>query len=98
MPSPRNIPKWDMSLSYNRICHVQSIYSKEYKAFLKRLRAKRLELGKTQVGVARSLRKPQSFVSKIESGERRLGPLELKAVAKLYGVSVDWLLSGRKGR
>ena len=75
---------------------MQSIYSKEYAAFLKRLKGRRQELGKTQVEVAKSLKKPQSFVSKIESGERRLDPLELKAVAGLYGVSVDWLLQHAK--
>ena len=71
---------------------MQSIYSEQYKEFLARLRAKRLELRKTQVAVARALGKPQSFVSKIENGERRLDPLELKALAGLYKVSVDWLL------
>lgn len=76
---------------------MQSIYSGEYRAFLKRLKARRLELGKTQVAVAKALKKPQSFVSKIESGERRLDPLELKALAKIYGVSLDWLL-GEKNK
>jgi len=71
---------------------VQSIYSSEYKVFLARLRQQRLAKQWTQVQVARALGKPQSFVSKIERGERRLDPLELKAVAKLYGVSVDRLL------
>lgn len=83
-------------VSYNRIRYVQSIYSREYKVFLKRLKARRVELGKTQVEVAKTLKKPQSFVSKIESGERRLDPLELKAVAGLYGVSVDWLVGSSK--
>ncbi len=71
---------------------MQSIYSSEYKVFLARLRQQRLAKQWTQVQVARALGKPQSFVSKIERGERRLDPLELKAVAKLYGVSVDRLL------
>lgn len=71
---------------------MQSIYSSEYKVFLARLRQQRLVKQLTQVQVARALGKPQSFVSKIERGERRLDPLELKAVAKLYGVSVDRLL------
>ncbi len=84
------------TVSYNRIRYVQSIYSTEYKIFLGRLKNRRLELGKTQVEVARILKKPQSFVSKIESGERRLDPLELKAVASMYGVSVDWLLGKQK--
>ena len=72
---------------------MQSIYSSEYKAFLARLRQLRLTKRLTQVQVAKALRKPQSFVSKIESGERRLDPLELKAVARLYGVTVDRLLN-----
>ena len=71
---------------------MQSIHSPEYKTFLGRLRQKRLAKGLTQVQVARVMGKPQSFVSKIEKGERRLDPLELKAIAKLYGVSVDRLL------
>ena len=79
-------------ISYSRIEHVQSIYSSEYKVFLKRLRESRLAKGLTQVRVAKALGKPQSFVSKIEHGERRLDPLELKALAKLYRVSLDRLV------
>lgn len=44
------------------------------------LRQVRLEYGLTQVELARRLRKPQSFVSKYESGERRLDILELREV------------------
>lgn len=75
---------------------MQSIYSPEYKAFLARLRQCRLAKRLTQVQVAKALRKPQSFVSKIERGERRLDPLELRAVAKLYGISLDRLLGHSK--
>ncbi len=71
---------------------MPSIYSPEYKTFLTRLRQSRLAKHLTQVAVAKALRKPQSFVSKIEHGERRLDPLELKALAKLYRVSVDHLV------
>lgn len=74
---------------------MQSIYSDEYRAFLRRLKAQRLARQKTQVEVARALGKPQSFVSKVERGERRLDPLELKRLAALYGVSVDWLVGKR---
>ena len=71
---------------------MQSIYSPDYKAFLARLRQRRLAKRLTQVQVAKALGKPQSFVSKVETGERRLDPLELKAMAKLYDVSIDRLL------
>jgi transcriptional regulator with XRE-family HTH domain len=38
----------------------------------------------TQVEVARLLRRPQSFVSKSESGERRVDFIELRHFAKIY--------------
>lgn len=74
---------------------MQSIYSSDYKKFLERLRDIRRTSGLTQIEVAKALKKPQSFVSKIESGERRLDPIELKRIAQLYKVSVDWLLGGK---
>ena len=47
---------------------------------LKLLRAVRKEAGLTQAEVARKLRRPQSFVSKYEIGERRLDLIELREV------------------
>ena len=57
--------------------------------FLKKLRAARLEAGLTQQEVARSLRRPQSFVSKCESGERRVDVVELERFARLYGKRLE---------
>ena len=57
----------------------------EYRRFLQRLQKARLDAGLTQVEVARRLRRPQSFVSKCESGERRVDVVELAAFARLYG-------------
>ena len=57
----------------------------EYRRFLARLREARERAGLTQVEVARRLRVHQSFVSKSESGERRVDVIELVAFAKLYG-------------
>lgn len=45
----------------------------------------RLEAGLSQAQVARRLRKDQSFVSKCESGERRVDVVELVRLARLYG-------------
>jgi transcriptional regulator with XRE-family HTH domain len=44
-----------------------------------------VEAGLTQVEVAQKLKCPQSFVSKIESGERRVDVVELNELAGIYG-------------
>ena len=43
-----------------------------------------MEAGLTQGGVAALLEKPQSFVSKSESGERRVDAVELRHFAEIY--------------
>jgi transcriptional regulator with XRE-family HTH domain len=53
---------------------------REVAALLKTLKSLRLEAGLSQAQVAKALGVPQSFVSKYESGERRLDFLELRAV------------------
>ena len=52
------------------------------------LRQIRLEAGLRQVDVAQRLGQPQSFVSKYESGERRLDLLELSQVCEVVGISL----------
>jgi transcriptional regulator with XRE-family HTH domain len=53
------------------------------------LRQIRREAGLGQVELARRLGKPQSFVSKYESGERRLDPLDLQEVCEAVGISLE---------
>ena len=71
----------------------KSIYTKEYDAFLEKLKQARVNKGLTQVDVAKKLRKPQSYVSKIEMGERRIDVIELKKLAALYGKSLSFFES-----
>ena len=66
-----------------------SDYIRKYRAFLVKLRQAREDAGLKQRDVARALRKPQSFVSKCESGERRVDFVELLEFAKVY----RWALS-----
>lgn len=47
----------------------------------------------TQVQLAAKLGVPQPFVSKYESGQRRLDVVELRYVAEALGVSVSALLT-----
>ena len=53
------------------------------------LRQIRVEAGFRQTDLARRLAKPQSFVSKYESGERRLDVLELRRICQVLGVSLE---------
>ncbi|MBZ5563616.1 MAG: helix-turn-helix domain-containing protein [Acidobacteriia bacterium] len=59
-------------------------HRQRYRNFLERLRQARHDAGLTQVDVARRLRRPQSFISKCESGERRIDVIELEELARLY--------------
>ncbi len=70
------------------------VHSSQYQDFLRRLRAARVSKGLMQTEVARRLGKPQSYVSKCESGERRVDVVELMAFATVYGCPVtDFLPS-----
>lgn len=51
-----------------------------------------MKAGMTQVQVAVALGLPQSFVSKCESGERRVDAVELERFAKLYRKPVTYFL------
>ncbi len=68
---------------------MSTVHSSRYRQFLKKLRAARLEAGLTQQEVARALRRPQSFVSKCESGERRVDVVEPERFARLFGKGVE---------
>jgi transcriptional regulator with XRE-family HTH domain len=52
--------------------------------------------GRTQAEVAKTLGRPQSFVAKCESGERRVDVIELEEFARLYGRSVLFFLPKRE--
>jgi transcriptional regulator with XRE-family HTH domain len=63
--------------------------SKEQKLLQELLRQLRIEAGLTQSDLARSLGEPQSYISKYESGERRLDFLEVRHLCVKLGVSVS---------
>ncbi len=56
------------------------------------LREARTAAGLRQADLARRLGKPQSFVSKYESGERRLDLVELRQVCAAIGISLEELV------
>jgi ribosome-binding protein aMBF1 (putative translation factor) len=69
---------------------MSSVHSAQYRKFLDRFRQARIEAGLSQVQVAQKLKKPQSFVSKCESGERRVDFVELRHFAKLYSKPLSY--------
>ncbi len=54
----------------------KSLYTSDYNAFLALLRAVRQDAGLTQIELAERLQTTQNYVSKSESGERRVDALE----------------------
>jgi transcriptional regulator with XRE-family HTH domain len=66
----------------------KSIHSVEQERLQALLRQIRKEAGLRQSELAGRLGKPQSFVSKYESGERRLDLIELNGICEGVGVSL----------
>ena len=69
-------------------------HSSAYATFRRRLRAARQLAGLTQMQTGRRLGRPQSFVSKCESGERRVDVVELRTFAGIYGVNLSFFFFG----
>lgn len=64
----------------------KSIHTAEQKKLQRLLRQVRSGAGLRQDDLAHLLKKPQSFVSKYESGERRLDLLELRRICEVVGI------------
>lgn len=66
----------------------RTIYSREQQKLIALLRQLRVDAELRQVDLAKRLRRPQSFVSKYETGERRLDLIELREVCAALGVPI----------
>jgi transcriptional regulator with XRE-family HTH domain len=64
---------------------TKSVHTKDYDLFLDLLIKARKGASLTQAEVADRLRRPQSYVSKYESGERRLDVVEFLDLARAIG-------------
>ncbi|HBF33623.1 TPA: transcriptional regulator [Candidatus Sumerlaeota bacterium] len=67
----------------------KSIYSPEQKKLQKLLQRLRAESGLSQVMMAKLLEKPQSFISKYETGERRLDILEIRHLCHVLHITLS---------
>jgi transcriptional regulator with XRE-family HTH domain len=66
----------------------KSTFSRQQKRLLALLKETRLAAKLRQADVAARLHQPQSFVSKYESGERRLDLIELRNVCSALGTTL----------
>lgn len=65
----------------------KSVFTDSYSIFLGALVGARRSAGLTQAELASRLGKPQSFVSKIENGERRVDLIELVAILRAMSLN-----------
>ncbi|QPS85245.1 helix-turn-helix transcriptional regulator [Serratia plymuthica] len=80
---------------------MTSVYSTEYQLVIKILRDARIEKGITQTKLAEALGRPQSFIAKVENGERKLDVVEFAVMARLLGVdagAVLGMIGGKVGK
>jgi transcriptional regulator with XRE-family HTH domain len=64
------------------------LYERSYAAFTELLKGERKNADLTQAALAKKLRRPQSYVSKYERGDRRLDVIEFIEVARVIGFDV----------
>ena len=67
-------------------------YQAKYQKLTAKLRSARQEAGLTQVDAGKLLKKPQTYVSKIERGERGVDAVELAEFAKVYNKDINYFI------
>lgn len=65
----------------------RGLQSPPYKKLRRLLAEARADAGLTQLQVAERMKRPQSFVSKYENGERQLDVIEFMSVCRALNVS-----------
>lgn len=70
---------------------TRSLHTPDYAALVGLLVETRKEHGLTQQDVADKLGKPQSYIAKVEGGERRLDVVEFIALSRALGVNPSTL-------
>jgi transcriptional regulator with XRE-family HTH domain len=66
------------------------IYTKEHIHAVEQLKKARIEAGLSQEKVAKLLKTTQSYISKVESGQRRVDIIQLKKFAEIYKKNLDF--------
>ncbi len=69
-----------------------TIYSKEHKQLIEQLKKARLAANLDQRTAAKLLHRTQSYISKIEAGQRRIDVVTLKEFAQIYKKPFDYFV------
>jgi transcriptional regulator with XRE-family HTH domain len=75
-----------------------SAYDPRHEELVRRLREARQGRALTQTDVAAYLRLPQSVVSRLEAGQRKISAVELRDLAELLDTPMEQLVPPRKWR
>jgi transcriptional regulator with XRE-family HTH domain len=70
----------------------KEIYSKDHKYIVEQLKKARKDSGLEQSEVAKALERTQSYISKIESEQRRIDVIVLKEFSKIYKKPLDFFI------
>lgn len=71
----------------------KALYERNYAAFTDLLKEERKKAGLTQAKLAKKLRRPQSYVSKYERGDRQLDVIEFLEIARAVDFDPGEILS-----
>jgi len=69
------------------------IFTKDHKLIIEKLKQARNDAKLSQYQVAKKMDRTQSYVSKIESGQRRVDVIQLKEFAKIYKKDIGYFLN-----
>ena len=70
----------------------KAIYTEEHKNLIRKLKSARLSTKLDQKTAAKRLNKSQSYISKMESGQRRIDLVQLKQIAEIYGKNIEYFI------
>lgn len=70
----------------------KGIYSRGHKDLVIQLKKAREKAGLSQVEVAKKLGKSQSYISKLESGQRKIDVIQLRELAKMYKKEINYFI------
>lgn len=76
----------------------KSIHTREHRVFTELLRETRETAGITQIELAERLGQTQSYISKVERGERRLDIVQLRQFCAALGTTLPALVAAYEER